>query len=488
MKYIIGIDQSTQGTKAVLFDQTGQRIARADKPHRQLINEKGWISHDPEEIYQNVLETVERVIGQAKVPPGDIEAVGISNQRETTVMWDAEGVPCQNAVIWQCARAAQITERMSAETEKIYDRTGLPLSPYFPAAKMAWLLENGSVSAKKGIHLGTVDSWLVYKLTGGTNFKTDYSNASRTQLFNIHTLQWDEELCRLFGVDRRMLPEVCDSNSCFGETDFDGILERKIPIHAVLGDSHGALFGQGCYDKGMIKATYGTGSSVMMNTGSQCVRSRCGLATSLAWGMDGRVTYVLEGNINYTGAVVSWLKEDVKLIASAQETEELAAQANPEDETVLIPAFSGLSAPYWINDAKAVLTGMSRTTGRAEIVKAALDSIVFQIADVVEAMERECGIKVRTLRTDGGPTKNAWLMQRQSDVCGCTVQTAEREELSATGAAYMAGLAAGLCDRQTLAECISYRTYVPVEDDGCEKSRARWKKAIAGMTGGGITE
>lgn len=481
MKYIIGIDQSTQGTKAVLFDGDGRIVHRADVPHRQIVNEQGWVSHDPEEIYGNVIRAVKLAVEGAAVPREQLAAVGISNQRETTLLWDEDGRPLNHAVVWQCSRAGKIVERLSDSAACVYEKTGIPLSPYFPAAKMAWLMEQLAPGSRAGagLHFGTMDSWLLYRLTREHVYRTDYSNASRTQLFNLRTLSWDPELCRLFGIPMEALPQVCDSDSCFGTTDFEGFLDREIPILAMLGDSHAALFGQGCHRSGMVKATYGTGSSVMMNIGDAFVQSKNGLATSLAWGLGGRAAYVLEGNINYTGAVITWLKEDLGLIASPKETEGLARQANPADTCVLVPAFTGLSAPYWKGEAKALLWGMTRTTGRAEIVRAALDSIAFQVADVLWAMEQDSACRLAELRTDGGPAGNGYLMQMQSDLADVRVSAAGQEELSAIGAAYLAGLTAGLYREETLFSRMEYRRYEPQMTKECREAKcAAWKKAV----------
>jgi len=481
MKYIIGIDQSTQGTKAVVFDGEGKAVHRADVPHRQIVNEQGWVSHDPEEIYQNVIRAVKLAVEGAAVPKEQVAAVGISNQRETTLLWDEDGRPLAHAVVWQCSRAGKIVERLSESGAEVYEKTGIPLSPYFPAAKMSWLMEHVVPGSRAGakLHFGTMDSWLLYRLTKEHVYRTDYSNASRTQLFNLRTLSWDAELCRLFGIPMETLPEVCDSGSCFGTTDFEGFLDREVPILSMLGDSHAALFGQGCHKSGMVKATYGTGSSVMMNIGETFVQSRNGLATSLAWGLGGRAAYVLEGNINYTGAVITWLKEDLGLIASPKETEVLARQANPADTCVMVPAFTGLSAPYWKGDAKALLCGMSRTTGRAEIVRAALDSIAFQVTDVLKAMEQDSGCRLQELRTDGGPAGNAYLMQMQSDLADVTVSAAGQEELSAIGAAYLAGLTAGIYRAETLFSRMEYRRYQPrMSEESREEKYGAWKKAV----------
>lgn len=484
MAYILGIDQSTQGTKAILTDEDGKIIGRADRNHRQIINEQGWVSHDLEEIYQNVLHSVRDVVEKTSISRDEIRAVGISNQRETTAVWHRSGQPLNDAVVWQCSRAKEIVSDLREKGGVIKRKTGLPLSPYFPAAKMAWLLKNTKTLFEKSIMpeeicLGTMDSWLIYRLTGGRSFKTDYSNASRTQLFHIHDLKWDEEICACFEIPERALPEVCGSDSVFGMTDFEGFLNREIPIHSAMGDSHAALFGQGCHRSGMVKTTYGTGSSIMMNTGDNCVASRHGLVTSLAWGIDGKVSYVLEGNINYTGAVITWLKDDLKLIASPAETKDAAMRANPNDRTVLVPAFSGLSAPYWNDNARAVIYGMTRTTGKNELIRAALDSIALQIQAVIDAMEKDSGMKIRELRVDGGPTRNDYLMQMQSDLSAADVAVARVEELSALGAAYLAGIGTGIYNKEKLFGTDGRKFYRPqMQQKEREKRLRDWEEAV----------
>lgn len=477
MKYVVGIDQSTQGTKAVLFDETGKLFCRVDKKHRQLINEQGFVSHDLDEIYQNTIAVFQNLIETAGIKKEEVASVGISNQRETTAMWNRDGTPVALAIVWQCSRAEQIVKRFYDSKDIVYEKTGIPLSPYFPAAKMRWLLEN--TKCGKDACLGTIDSWLIYKLTKGEKFATDVSNASRTQLFNIHSLTWDEELCKMFGVPISMLAEICDSNAKFGETDFEGYLDRKIPIHAVMGDSHAALFGQGCHSAGMVKATYGTGSSIMMNTGNRCIKSTAGLATSLAWGMDGKVEYVLEGNINHAGAVISWMQEELELIHSTKEIEPLLEKANPADQTVLVPAFTGLGAPYWKDDARAIFYGMSRTTGKAELVKAAVESIAFQVGDVLLAMGKDLKQPVVQLRVDGGPTKNKYLMQFESDITGTEIAVSMQEELSAIGAAYMAGIAEGIYEKKDVFLNLCYSDITAQMDEKeREYAYARWQQAI----------
>lgn len=484
-QYMISIDQSTQGTKALLFDSAGSLIRRVDQAHEQIINEKGWVSHDPMEIYRNIIAVTARLLEEAQIDRDKVAGVGISNQRETSLAWNRiTGEPVGQAVVWQCARAVDLCDQVAAagHGEKIRRKTGMNLSPYFPASKIAWILKNvegAKELSDAGILChGTIDSWVVYKLTGGKSYKTDYSNASRTQLFNIFDLKWDEEICGIFGIDPKNLPEVCDSNSNFGETDFDGLLPNPVPIHGVLGDSHGALFGQGCLQPGMMKSTYGTGSSIMMNIGETPVLSTHGVVTSLAWSMDGKVNYVLEGNLNYTGAVITWLKDDLKMIDSPQETQALAERAAGDDPLYLVPAFSGLGAPYWDSRATAMLTGMTRTTGRAEIVRAGLECIAYQIQDVIEAMIEDSGVKVHELRVDGGPTRNAYLMQFQSDISGIDVQVPDSDELSGMGPAYAAGLALGIWD-DSIFEKLGRKKYAPqMPKELRNKKYEGWKKAV----------
>jgi glycerol kinase len=478
--YILGIDQSTAGTKALVFDGAGAIVSRQDKAHEQKISPRGWVAHDPEEIYRNTLDVCAGAIRGAGIDPAAIAGIGISNQRETALVWERKsGRPVYDAVVWQCSRGEGICRAMAENNpgagEEIRRRTGLRLSPYFSAAKIAWILEQSGRKGDQNICAGTVDSWLIYKLTG--NFKTDYSNASRTQVFNINDLSWDETVCGLFGIDRVILAEVRGSNSLFGMTTIEGLLPKPVPVHAAMGDSHAALFGQGCLEKGMGKVTYGTGSSVMINSGKTPEFCR-NLVTSLAWGMNGEVDYVLEGNINYSGAVIKWLIEDLGLIASAREAGLLAAKARGNDTTYLVPAFSGLGAPYWKAGAKASITGMTRTTGRDEIVRAAEESIAYQIADVVNEA-REGGAGLRELRADGGATRDVYLMQFQSDILNLPLKVSENEELSAIGAAWMAGMALGVYP-PGIHDTMRRRPYTPVmEEAERERRLSGWREAVA---------
>lgn len=426
-KYVLAIDQSTQGTKGILFDAEGQLICRRDIAHEQIVNEKGWVSHDLDEIYRNTLQVVQDVVTEAGIAKEEIACLGISNQRETSAAWDRKTKEPE------VARAKQ----------------------------------------ENRLCLGTIDSWLVFKLTKGEAFATDVSNASRTQLFNITDLKWDEEICGWFSVDAKTLPEVRDSNAFYGKTDFEGFFAEPIPILGVIGDSQGALYGQNCREKGLVKATYGTGSSVMMHAGDKPIVLDNGMVTSIAWGMDGKVSYVLEGNINYAGATVSWLKDNLGIITSAGETEAMAFAANPTDETYLIPAFSGLGAPYWKVDAKAMLYGMSRTTGKNEIVCAALESIAYQIADIVEGMQYDKGISKSVLRVDGGATENAYLMQFQSDILQKKVEVSACQEASAYGAALLSGEKAEIYDDKVLSDLRACQVYEPKMPES--KRQEKWQ-------------
>ncbi len=487
-RYVISIDQSTQGSKGLLFDKSGTLVCRADLPHKQIINELGWVSHDPEEIYRNVIGVIKVVLTKANVAPDEVACLGISNQRETSVLWDrSTGKALNNAVVWQCSRASEICERadIKENADYIFKTTGLKLSPYFPAAKISWLLENTEGAKKKaesgGICHGTVDSFLVFRLTGGKTYATDYSNASRTQLFDIFSLKWDEKICKLFGIKSENMPKVLDSDALYGYTDCEGIFSSQIPIRAVMGDSHAALFGQDCRENGKAKATYGTGSSIMMNIGDKPVLSKNGLVTSLAWGIGGKVNYVLEGNLNYTGAVITWLKDDLKLINDAGETESMAFVANKSDGLYLVPAFSGLGAPYWNSHARAAIVGMDRTSGRNEFARAALDCIAYQITDIVNAMKEDSSVDLKELRVDGGPTKNSYLMQFQADIADCDVLVPNMAELSGIGAAYMAGLSCGIWSEDIFGKMKREKHSTKMPREEAKHKYDGWKRAVMGV-------
>ncbi|MFV0527466.1 MAG: FGGY-family carbohydrate kinase [Lachnospiraceae bacterium] len=486
-KYVIGIDQSTQGTKAVLFDESGRLLERCDAAHEQKIDGQGWISHDPQILYANVLRVAKQVIEKAKIDKNQVACLGLTNQRETTGVWDKRsGEPLADAIVWQCSRAKEICSKMAEEhqqTQQIYAATGLTLSPFYPASKMRWFMEHvpevERAVTEGHVAFGTVDSWLLFKLSGHTVFKTDATNARRTQLFNIHTLCWDEAVCGAFQIPMQALPEVVDSDDYFAETDLDGYLEHAIPIRAVMGDSHAALFAHNCRQPGQLKATYGTGSSVMLNVGEQAVVSQHGLSSSIAWKIQGTPMYVLEGNINYTGAVITWLKELGVLLDPAAATQ-MAQQANPEDQTCIVPAFSGLGAPWWKHDAHGIIVGLGRSTGKNEMVRAACDSIAFQIYDVIDAMRKDTGLPIHEIKVDGGPTRNSYLMQLQSDLIEGRLMIPKKEELSVIGAAYLAGIAAGIYDEQEVFARTVYDTRSPAlgENERIQQLE-KWKRAIS---------
>ncbi len=484
-KVIIGIDQSTQGTKAVALNTEGELIGKSFLPHDQLVNEKGWVSHDGTQIMNNVIQVVKDLVEEIGFDKSKIAAIGISNQRETTIAWNKKtGEPVDKAIVWQCARATEIVAVLPDDfAALVKERTGIPLSPYFPAAKASWLLQNNEearrLAKEDSLCIGTIDAWVVYNLTKGTIFKTDYSNASRTQLFDLQTLCWNEEICKGFGIPVNALPKVEDSDGDFGETTLNGFLDTPVPIRCVMGDSHAALFGQGCFLPGMAKATYGTGSSIMMNIGETLKTSKHGLVTSLAWGRSGKVNYVLEGNINYSGAIITWLQKDLGLVQNAGESEQLAKEANPADETYLVPAFSGLGAPWWNSEARAAFVGMSRTTGRKELVKAGLEAIAYQVTDIVEAMNLDTGLLLSELRVDGGPTANSFLMQLQSDLTRAAIRVPKAVELSAIGVASMAGIAVGVMEEKVLIEGRAKKSYLPqMEEETRRRKYDGWKAAI----------
>lgn len=485
---VLAIDQSTQGTKALLFDEGGRVVERASRPHEQHVDEHGWVEHDPEEIMTNVLACARDACKRAGVRPGEVRAVGISNQRETCLAWDrARREPLHRAIVWQCGRARGVCERLEAQgkgvAERVRSLSGLALSPYFSAAKFAWLLQEvpevREAAASGTLCLGTIDSWLVFKLCEGNPFVTEPSNACRTQLLDIRTAAWSDELCEAFGVPRAALPEVVPSDAVFGRTTMGGLFAEPVPVCGVLGDSQAALAAQSCVHPGDVKATYGTGSSVMMQTGERLCESVNGLVSSIAWDLSGSRSYVLEGNLNYTGAVITWLRDQMGLIEGPGEVEGLIARANPEDRAYFVPAFTGLGAPWWASDATGLLTGITRTTGRAEMVKACAECIPYQVADVLDALRADTGLEVAELRADGGVTQNRYLMQFQADMAGADVKVSDLQELSAAGAAHVAGLSAGVWDRNVIYEGLGRTTFSPSMDDALRaRKRDGWRAAV----------
>lgn len=445
-RYIAALDQSTSASKAFLLDEQGCIVARASRPHRLYYPADGYVEQDAEEIYQNVLLVLREVLGEH--PAAEISAIALCNQRETTVFWDRDtGRPLRHTVVWQDARAEGLTLRLHDHADEVRRVTGLVLSPYYPAAKIAAVLEEepelGQRMRAGNACVGTVDSYLIYRLTGGASFLTDASNAGRTQLASLTAQAWHEPLCRLFGVPLCALPRIVSSDADFGRTACSG-LPAGIAITGVMGDSHAALFGQGCVQPGQAKATFGTGSSIMMNTGNTPAQADGTLSVCVGYQFQGRICYALEGNITHSGDTLNWLKDELGLIRDANEAEALAATVKREAGLYLVPAFSGLGAPYFEGSARAMLCGIGRGTTRAHIARAALESIAYQAADVLSAMERLTHQPIRCLMVDGAPTRNAALMQFLANLLGTPVQCAAASELSALGAGYMAGITSGV--------------------------------------------
>lgn len=447
MKYIIAIDQSTSATKAVLFDEQCQLISRKNVAHKQYYPKPGWVEHDPEEIYANTIEAIRLLMAENKRQDASY-SLAITNQRETVVVWNKiTGKPVYNAVVWQCQRGTDICNDLKQRgyTELIQEKSGLLIDPYFAASGAKWILDNvdgARESANKNeLLMGTIDSWLIWKLTGGKVHATDYTNASRTLLFNIHTLDWDDDLLNLFTIPRSMMakPQPCDS--IFGETTIEGLFETPITIAGVLGDSHGALVGQMCFEAGMGKATYGTGSSVMVNIGEKAVKAPQGLVTSVGFAAQNKVFYAFEGNIHCTGATIKWMTEKLQLISSPSVIEEYALSVPDNGGVYLVPAFAGLGAPWWNSQAKAMICGMTLGTERGHICRAALEAIAYQIKDLIDLMTNHAGITLKELRVDGGPTKNNLLMHFQANMLNACINRSDIEEASAMGAVIMNGLA-----------------------------------------------
>lgn len=453
--FVLAIDQSTSATKAMLFQQDGKLVIRHDLSHRQIINEKGWIAHDPMEIYRNTVTAAKEVVKKSGVEKSRIAGIAISNQRETAVCWDrTTGKPVYDAIVWQCGRAADITDALADHQDQVRANTGLNLSPYFSAARFAWIVKHvtgaNSLLQQGKLCCGTIDSWLLFQMTGGASFQTDVTNASRTQLLNLDTLSWDDHVMKLFGLSKEALPEICHSDACFGYTDLEGFFDRPIPIHAMIGDSHGAMFANGCLEPMTAKATFGTGTSVMMNVGGRrAMTSEKGIVESVAFSFGGNISYALEGNINYSGAIIQWLVDDLELIASPKQAGGLAASVDSTNGVYLIPAFSGLGAPYWDSSARAAICGMHRGTKKAHIVRAAEEAIAYQIKDIFEEIKL-CSELPHEIAADGGATRDTFLMQFVADILGIRLRISDVEELSAAGAAYLALMGLGLSGKEQL--------------------------------------
>ncbi|PGV49388.1 glycerol kinase GlpK [Bacillus sp. AFS037270] len=489
-QYIIAVDQSTSGTKVLLVNSEGQITHKCSASHTQHYPQTGWVEHDPVEIYENVKILLTEMVQTISVPEDELAVLAITNQRETVVVWDKEtGIPVYNAIVWQCRRTSDMCEELKEQGYEtiIQSKTGLKADPYFSASKVKWILDHVKGvkdRAKEGkLLLGTIDSWLIWKLTGGKVHVTDFSNASRTLLFNIHTLQWDDELLHLFDIPREMLPEVKDSNELFGVTEDPSLPFKALPISGVIGDSQGALFGQKCFEPGMAKATYGTGTSVLMQTG-EMVDGTNGLVTSIAWGLNGKVSYALEGVINSTGDTIKWLKEQLELIDEIGEAEQLACAISDNQGVYLVPAFVGLGAPYWKPYTRAAIMGISRNTGKPHIVRAALESIAYQVKDVFELMQSESNIQIKSVKVDGGATSNRFLMQYQADMLDIDVIASQVAELSSMGSVYLAGLGVGIWKSTDEINKLNqeHELYQPLmTSDVRDKYYQGWKQSVNGV-------
>ncbi|MBQ8928101.1 MAG: glycerol kinase GlpK [Oscillospiraceae bacterium] len=449
MNYLLSLDQGTTSSRAVLFDMQGSPVFTAQYEFPQHFPRPGWVEHDPMDILDTQLRAAKECLAHARASGGEVCAVGITNQRETTIVWDREtGRPVCNAIVWQCRRTAEDCRVLEAQGlfSLFRDRTGLRPDAYFSATKLAWILREVPgvrERAERGeLLFGTVDTWLIWQLTGGRVHATDVTNASRTMLFDIHTQQWDEEILRLLHIPACLLPEVRDSAGDFGMTD-PSVLGAALPIRSCAGDQQAALFGQRCFARGDVKNTYGTGGFLLMNTGDACIRSTSGLLTTAAWRIGGRMTYALEGSVFVSGAVIKWLRDELQIIESAEETEELAWRLPDNGGVYFVPAFVGLGTPYWDSEARGVLCGLTRGTGRVHIVRAALEAIAYQTAQVIRAMEADTA-QIGCIRVDGGAAANGFLMQFQADVLGRTLVRPRSTESTALGAAYLAGLGAGV--------------------------------------------
>ncbi len=486
-KYLLSLDQGTTSSRAILFNRNGEIIKQNNKEFTQIYPQPGWVEHDPEEIWESQLEVTRKVIADAGITPEEIAAIGITNQRETTVIWDKNtGKPVYNAIVWQCRRTADTCKRFVGEgwDQTIRRKTGLVLDAYFSGTKVRWILKHipGAMEkAEKGdLLFGTIDTWLIWKLTGGKVHATDYSNASRTMLYNINTLEWDDEILDYFRVPKSLLPEVCPSSGDFGNTTKD-LFGTEIPIAGVAGDQQAALFGQSCFESGMTKCTYGTGAFMLMNTGEKIVKSQNGLLTTIAWGLDGKVTYALEGSAFIAGAVIQWLRDELCIINDASETEEIAQKVDDTGDVYFVPAFVGLGAPHWDMYARGSIVGITRGTNRNHIVRAALEAIAYQTNDIVKAMLADAKMDLKGLRVDGGAVQNNFLIQFQADILQTTVDRPVVFETTALGAAYLAGLGTGYY--QSIDDIKQSwqlgKTFKPeMAAENAENLFRRWEKAV----------
>jgi len=485
-KYILSLDQGTTSSRAIVFNHDGEIVAIAQKEFTQIYPQAGWVEHDPLEIWSTQLSVAAEVIVKAGLSATDINSIGITNQRETTVVWDREtGKPIYNAIVWQDRRTSDYCDsiRKQGLSQKIQDKTGLIIDSYFSATKARWILENvegARAKAEAGkLAFGTIDSWLIWNLTGGKTHVTDVSNASRTMMYNIHDLKWDEELLTLFGIPKSMLPEVKSSSEVYGETA-GNILAAKLPIAGIAGDQQSALFGQMCTEIGMVKNTYGTGCFMLMNIGKTPKISANNLLTTIAWQINGEVNYALEGSIFIGGAVVQWLRDELGMISRSADVETLANKVPDTQGVYIVPAFAGLGAPHWDQHARGTITGLTRGTNKSHIARAALESIAYQTMDVLKAMEADAGVGIAELRVDGGATANNLLMQFQADLLNCKVIRPEVTEVTAIGAAYLAGLATGFWDsvEQIRAQWKINKTFVAGADVDNTSRIKGWNRAV----------
>jgi glycerol kinase len=485
--FVLALDQGTTSSRAILFDENSRLVDLAQREFTQLYPKSGWIEHDPEEIWESQIEVAEEVLHKNNIAPGQIDSIGITNQRETTILWDKKtGRPIYNAIVWQDKRTTDYCNQLKEKgfTEYIRQHTGLVIDSYFSGTKIQWILDNAKGAQELRVDgdlmFGTVDTWLIWKLTGGDVHATDYSNASRTLLYNIRNLEWDNKLCSIMNVPMNILPEVRSSSGDFGfnrTSYFNGV---PIPIKGVAGDQQAALFGQACFQMGMSKSTYGTGSFVLMNTGQELFDSQHGLVSTIAWGIDGQITYALEGSIFVAGAAVQWLRDDLKILDEAPDSEYFALKVPSSEGVYMVPAFTGLGAPYWDMDARGGIFGLSRSTTKSHIIRATLEAIAFQTRDVLRVMEQDTGAKLHTLRVDGGAAANDLLMQIQADILGDAVERPAIVETTALGAAYLAGLASGFYERDSIADKWQLdRFFEPkMDEQKREELYKGWKRAV----------
>jgi glycerol kinase len=486
-KYILVLDQGTTSSRSIIFDFHGNVVGQSNKEFTQIYPQPGWVEHDAEEIFDTQIYTLNRVIKQTNINPEEIAAIGITNQRETSVLWDKNtGKPLHNAIVWQCRRSKDICENLKSEgfDKEIKERTGLVTDAYFSGTKIKWLIDNIPEIKEKinneEVLFGTIDTWLLYNLTRGKVHKTDVSNASRTILYNINSLEWDDVILDKLSIPKHILPEVCSSSEVYGYLD-KVFLDLEIPIAGIAGDQQSALFGQTCFDVGEAKNTYGTGCFMLMNTGEKIVKSNSGLLTSIAWQINGKTNYILEGSVFIAGAVIQWLRDELQLINSASETEEMALKVNDNQGVYIVPAFIGLGTPYWNMDARGTITGLTRGTNKNNIVRSALESIAYQVRDVIDCMKNDSNSELKSLKVDGGACVNNFLMQFQSDILNTEVERPKVVETTALGSAYLAGLAVGFWKDQD--EIKKNKQIDQIFKPKLDKSKAKeyyqgWKKAI----------